>query len=159
MTGAATVVTAVTLGGAFAGVSTAFNRLQRRQLDEALRGVALSEAAEAPGNGFSFSDRPGPAANDVGPLTKYGVVYDERGAPLAATPPFDRDRPPASLRARPDHACFDFVFGPQRLRGCWRRCRATRESGCRWRRRATTSTATSASSFARRVAAGDLGAH
>lgn len=117
MTGAVAAVTALTLGGAFAGVSTTFNRLQRAQLDEALRSVAQAEALEAPGNGFSFSDGPGPAANDVGPLTKYGVVYDERGAPLGATPPFDRAPPRFEALRHPDHACFDFAFEQQRLRG------------------------------------------
>jgi two-component system heavy metal sensor histidine kinase CusS len=117
MTGWVSVVTALTLGGAFAGVSSTFNGLQRTQLDEALRSVAVAEAAEAPGHEFSFSDGPGPAANDVGPLTKYGVIYDEKGGPMGATPPFDRALPPAQVLRQPDHACFDFAFEQQRLRG------------------------------------------
>lgn len=117
MTRTVAVVTALTLGGAFAGVSTTFNGLQRTQLDDALRSIALSEAAEAPGNGFSFSDGPGPAANDVGPLTKYGVIYDERGVPLGATPPFDRAPPRLEALRHPVHACFDFTFEQQHLRG------------------------------------------
>jgi two-component system OmpR family sensor kinase len=113
----ATAVTALTLGGAFTVVASVFNRVQRTQLDEALLTVARDEAAEAPANGYRFSNRPGPAANDVGPLTKYGVIYDERGAAIAATEPFDPSPPRLSDLLRPPGRCFDFTFKDEHLRG------------------------------------------
>jgi two-component system OmpR family sensor kinase len=117
MTAAVTVVTGVTLGGAFAIVSYVFNSLQLEQLDAELIGVARREAAEAPAHGFRFSSRPGPSSADVRPLTTYGVIYDEASVPLALTEPFDRD-PPAlgSLRHRPNEP-FDFTYHDKPLRG------------------------------------------
>lgn len=109
------VVTSVALGGAFLAVSAAFNGLQRRQLDGSLWKVAENEAEEAASNGFTFSDRPGPPMNDIGPLTKYGVIYDRSGRVLSATPPFDRAPPLSNLRHRPGEA-FDLSFGKERLR-------------------------------------------
>jgi two-component system, OmpR family, sensor kinase len=113
----ATAVTALTLGGAFTVVASVFNRLQRTQLDEALLAVARNEATEAPANGYRFSNRPGPAANDVGPLTKYGVIYDEHGAAIAATEPFDPSPPRLADLLHPPGRCFDFTFSNEHLRG------------------------------------------
>lgn len=111
------VLTALALGVAFAAVSAAFNGLQRRQLDASLRAVADDEAAEAPRHGFSFSDRPGPAANDVGPLTKYGVIFEVTGEVLSATPPFDSHPPAlATLRHRLGEP-FDLRSGVDHMRG------------------------------------------
>ncbi len=117
MTAAVTVVTGVTLGGAFATVSYVFNSLQLEQLDTELIGVARREAAEAPAHGFRFGSRPGPGPHEVRPLTTYGVIYDEASAPIALTEPFDRE-PPAlgSLRQRPGEP-FDFQFDGKLLRG------------------------------------------
>lgn len=109
------VVTAVALGGAFSAVSAAFNDLQQRQLEGSLLKVAEGEAAEAASNGFTFSDRPGPPTNDIGPLTKYGVIYDESGKVLAATPPFDK-APPLSSLGHPHGEAFDISFGKELLR-------------------------------------------
>src|SRR5215216_7057087 len=110
------ILTALALGGAFTAVSEAFNGLQRRQLDASLRSVAAQEAQEAPAHHFSFSDRPGPAANDVGPLTKYGIIFDETGMLVSATPPFDVDPPSLrSLRSSVGHA-FDLWFGGSHFR-------------------------------------------
>jgi len=111
------LLTAIALGGAFAAVSGAFNRLQRTQLDTSLSSIALQEAREAPEHRFSFSERAGPAANDVGPLTKYGIIFDENGRVLSATPPFDA-RPFSlhSLRHPLDQA-FDLRFGEGHYRG------------------------------------------
>lgn len=111
------VLTALALGGAFAAVSAAFNRLQRTQLDASLVAVAIQEAREAPQHHFSFSDRPGPAANDVGPLTKYGVIYDQRGEVLSATPPFDRRAPALGSLKHAKGQAFDLWFEQSHLRG------------------------------------------
>lgn len=111
------VLTALALGVAFAAVSAAFNGLQRQQLDASLRAVAEDEAAEAPRHAFSFSERPGPAANDVGPLTKYGVIFDVSGKVLSATPPFDVNPPAlATLQHRLDEP-FDLHSGNDHMRG------------------------------------------
>lgn len=111
------VLTALALGGAFAAVSEAFNRLQRTQLDASLSSVAQQEAREAPLHHFSFSDGPGPAANDVGPLTKYGIIYDADGSVLSATPPFDQAPPSLASLRRPTGKAFDLWFRQSHLRG------------------------------------------
>jgi len=111
------VMTALAMGCAFAAVHSAFVGLQRRQLDEAILGIARAEAAEAPSSGFHFSDRPGPAANDVGPLAKYGIIYDERGAVLAVTSPFDRAPPARESFQSLANVPFDFRFDSEHLRG------------------------------------------
>ena len=93
---AISAITLVTLGGAFAVVSLSVNASQRRQLDLALAQEAREEAAEAAmlgGDELAISDRPGPAANDVGPLTKYGAIYGLAGEVLAQTPSW-RGHPP-----------------------------------------------------------------
>jgi len=111
------LLTLVTLGTAFVAISFALDRYQERELDVALVEVARSEAKEAPINGFSFSSRPGPAANDVGPLDKYGIIYDEQGIALSATQPFDVATPSlASLKA-PAGRPFNFTFSTRRFRG------------------------------------------
>jgi two-component system OmpR family sensor kinase len=97
---AITATTVVTLGGAFAAVSAAVNHTQERQLDNALLAEATEEAFEVSqlgGGKLAISDRPGPYANDVGPLTKYGAIYSLRDEVLAATPTFG----PASCRVPP----------------------------------------------------------
>jgi two-component system heavy metal sensor histidine kinase CusS len=110
------VVTGVTMGVGFAGVSAVFNRVQQNELDRALLDVARKEASEAPANGFSFDNRPGPAANDVGPLTQFGIIYDERETPLVATEPFERAPPPLSAVRHPFEQPFDYRFASKHLR-------------------------------------------
>src|SRR5690349_8977582 len=110
-------MTAVAIGCAFGAVRAAFVGLQRRQLEEALLAIARAEAAEAPSSNFHFSDRPGPAANDVGPLEKCGIIYDERGDVLAITAPFDRAPPARRSFQSPPNVPFDFRFDSQHLRG------------------------------------------
>ena len=110
------VLTAIALGGAFAAVSAAFNGLQRRQLDASLRSVAYQEAAEAPAHEFAFSEGPGPAANDVGPLTKYGIIFDRDGRVLSATAPFDVDPPSIGPYLKLKDKAFDLRFRGSHLR-------------------------------------------
>jgi two-component system heavy metal sensor histidine kinase CusS len=116
LVGTVLFVTAITMGAALATVSAVFNRAQRRELDSALQDVARAEGTEARANGYRFSARPGPAANDVGPLTKFGIIYDNIGHVIAATEPFDRSPPPlASIRHRLDKP-FDLRFMGKHLR-------------------------------------------
>jgi two-component system OmpR family sensor kinase len=112
------VITFATLLAGDAAISIWLDRYQQDQFDAALVQVARAEADEAPRNDFSFTTRPGPAANDVGPLDKYGVMFDESGAVLSLTPPFDR-APPPKLNELPNELdrCFDFAYGNSHLRG------------------------------------------
>lgn len=117
---AVSFVTAVTLGGAFAVVSTLVNRDQQQQLDQALRREALEEAREVAalgGHQLAISGRPGPAANDVGPLTKYGAIYDSDGTVQAATPTFSGQPPARTVLGTPKGHCFNLWFRGEHLRG------------------------------------------
>ncbi len=78
-------LTAVTMGCAFAAVWEYFVSSQRRQLDDALLVIARREANEAAGGQIEFTDAPGPTANAVGPLPKYGVLYGVSGVPISNT--------------------------------------------------------------------------
>jgi two-component system heavy metal sensor histidine kinase CusS len=98
-------------------VSAAFNHLQRTQLDSSLLAVAVQEAREAPEHRFSFSNGPGPAANDVGPLTKYGIIFDQNGRVLSATNPFDQHPPSLHSLKHADGQAFDLWFEHSHLRG------------------------------------------
>lgn len=117
MTAVVTVVTGVTLGGAFAIVSYVFNSLQLEQLDAELLVVARREATEAPAHGYRFGSRPGPSTPEVSPLTTYGVIYDEASTPVALTEPFDRDPPAFGSLPRKAGTPFDFAYHGKPFRG------------------------------------------
>jgi two-component system heavy metal sensor histidine kinase CusS len=118
--GAVTGVTVFTLGGAFATVSHLVNSDQQRQLDTALRKEAREEAREADRGGHGvellISDGPGPYANDIGPLTKYGVIFDGDGKVLSATETFNGRVPRAAILGHPLDECFDLWFRREHLR-------------------------------------------
>jgi signal transduction histidine kinase len=118
--GAVTGVTMLTLGGAFAVVSGLVNADQQRQLDVALRSEAHEEAAEsargANGERLLISDGPGPFANDIGPLTKYGVIFGADGRVLSSTETFHGHVPPLSLLQHGADVGFDFWFHREHLR-------------------------------------------
>ncbi|MFT3925372.1 MAG: HAMP domain-containing sensor histidine kinase [Myxococcales bacterium] len=113
----------VGLGGAFVAVWLSNTHLQERQLDQALLHEAREEAREvgmAGGTRLMISARPGPQANDVGPLTKYAALYAANGKVLAQTGSFEGDAPlrPESkaLRlARP----FNMWHRAEHLRAVW----------------------------------------
>lgn len=120
MLGAVMALTLLTLGGAFAAIALSVNRAQERQLDAALLAEAREEAAEIAsigGRRLTISDRPGPAANDVGPLTKYGAIYDDAGAVLAATPTWRHAPPRAAALPEENARPFDLYAGREHLRG------------------------------------------
>jgi two-component system heavy metal sensor histidine kinase CusS len=116
---ATSAITLVTLGGAFAAVSLSVNESQQRQLDLALAQEAREEAAEAAalgGDELAISSRPGPAANDVGPLTKYAALYAPDGAVIAQTASW-QGRPPALAELPPTGGdCFDLRADAEHLR-------------------------------------------
>lgn len=119
LVGAATALTVVTLGVAFFAVYVVVNRSQEQQLDAALLAEAREEAQEAAslgGDELAISDRPGPAANDVGPLTKYAAIYAESGAVLASTPTFRGEPPQLAALPAANGASFDLSFGGEHLR-------------------------------------------
>lgn len=117
LVGAVTAVTVLTLGGAFTAVSVTVNRSQERRLDRALRTQATEEAADVAARGEgAIEDRPGPAANDVGPLPKYGAVYSQGGALLAATASLGAAAPSLATVRHPLRAPFDHWLRRDHLR-------------------------------------------
>ena len=108
-------LTALTMGGAFGIVWERFVSSQRRQLDDALLAVARYEAADVLAGDIEFTDAPGPSANAVGPLPKYGVVYGLNGNPLSHTKNFTTL--PPMPRAIPYESGFDFEQEGVPLRG------------------------------------------
>ncbi len=120
MLGAVMALTLLTLGGAFTAIAFSVNRAQERQLDQALLAEAREEAAEIAsvgGRRLTISDRPGPAANDVGPLTKYGAIYGDDGAVIAATPTWRRSPPRAAALPGETAMPFDLYADREHLRG------------------------------------------
>jgi two-component system heavy metal sensor histidine kinase CusS len=113
-------MTFATLGVAFIAVSVAVNHAQQQRLDEALLTEAEQDAVRAvsqKGEKLVISDMPMPAANDVGPLTKYGAIYDRGGAVRARTPSFGTDVPALLSIERGPRVPFDFWHGREHLRG------------------------------------------
>lgn len=109
------VLTAGTMGAAFFLVWESFVASQRHQLDLALLGVAKREAAEAAEGALEFSDAPGPSANAVGPLPKYGVIYSADGRVLSSTGNFHIV---PSMPGRPSSEdAFDFEHEGHPMRG------------------------------------------
>jgi two-component system, OmpR family, sensor kinase len=117
---AVSAMTFATLGVAFVAVSLAVNHAQERRLDEALLAEAEHDAKQAllrDGEKLVIRDMPMPAANDVGPLTKYGVIYDRDGAVRARTSSFEDDVPALASVQRGPQKPFDFWHGREHLRG------------------------------------------
>ncbi len=115
------LLTVLTLGGAFGAVYVSVNRAQERQLDAALVAAARAEASllgSQADEALALSNRPGPAANQVGPFPTYAAVVDERGQRLAQSP---------TLRAIPGlpplpgrrEGVFDATLGEVSLRCLW----------------------------------------
>ena len=117
---AVTLMTLVTLGGAFAVISVTVNRSQERHFDHALLEEAATEAADLSRRGIDAlppSGRPGPTPNHVGPLPLYAALYDGGGKLLAATPSFSGRAPPLAHLPAARQRCFNFYTGATHLRG------------------------------------------
>ena len=110
-------LTAITMGAAFGTVWDRFVASQRRQLDDALLEVARREASEAATGSLDFTDGPGPSANAVGPLPKYGVIYTLTGRPISTTPNLTPGTVPPMPRLVPFEKGFDFDNEGQPMRG------------------------------------------
>jgi two-component system heavy metal sensor histidine kinase CusS len=113
-----TLATIVTLGVALFVVGRAVNASQQGQLDEALVGEARQEASEAAalgGDRLDVSDAPGPAADDIGHLTKYAAIYREHSL-VAATPTFRGKVPAFATIDHPLGQCFDSFVRREHVR-------------------------------------------
>ncbi len=108
------LLTAGTMGIAFFLVWETFVSSQRRQLDVALLDVARREADEARAGGLELTDAPGPSANAVGPLPKFGVLYSASGDVLSTTNNF-RVVPTVPSR-EPSEAAYDFEHDGRPMR-------------------------------------------
>lgn len=119
---AVSLVGALTLGGAFVAIWVAVNRSQERELDSALLPAAdeesrlLASTDEPGGPPPIISDRPGPAANDVGPLPKFVAVYWPDGHLASATRNFRGFAPAMRDEGQRDRRCFDRQIGGVKLR-------------------------------------------
>lgn len=118
-------LTLVSLGASFVAVWMSNTRLQERQLDQALLAEAREEAREvssAGGKDLMISARPGPQANDVGPLTKYAALYTGNGEIVAQTKSFEGGAPKRpSDRVLETERPFDLWHRSEHLRGVWAR--------------------------------------
>lgn len=117
---ATSTITLATLGVAFAAVAVTVNQSQERQLDQALVREAREEAAEAAalgGDELAISARPGPAANDVGPLTKYAVIFTANAGVIDQTPSWRGEPPARRDLPEPGAPCFDLWSAEEHLRG------------------------------------------
>jgi two-component system, OmpR family, sensor kinase len=115
--GAISAVNLATLAVAFVAIGELVDASQERQFDDALRRESLEEVAEIADSGgrrLRISPRAGPSPDDIGPLTKYAVLYAEDGAVLDVTESW-MGRPPAlsDLSAGIDN----LWFGDLHLRG------------------------------------------
>ncbi len=110
-------LTAATLGGAFGLVWLRFVNWQRGQLDRALLRLADEEARQIAAGSLAFTNAPGPSANAVGPLPKFGVIFARDGRPLATTPNLPLEQAPALPRHVPLSTGFDFQQSGKPRRG------------------------------------------
>jgi two-component system heavy metal sensor histidine kinase CusS len=116
---AASAVSLLTLGAALTAIYLSVNYAQQIQLDDALLAEAQEEASEAASQGgdkLVISNRPGPMANDVGPLTKYAAIYAPDGRVLASTPTFRGQPPPADAWSTSRNTPFDAWANGEHLR-------------------------------------------
>ncbi|CAN5895533.1 hypothetical protein BH11MYX4_BH11MYX4_67890 [soil metagenome] len=112
-------LTAVTVAAAFGTASFVVVRSEERQLDEALRAEAHLEAGELAGQrgAMRVNNRGGPAADDIGHLKKFAVVYQDDGRVIDITSTFARGAPPYESVTHPAGSAFDFWYGSDHLRG------------------------------------------
>ena len=112
-------LTAVTVTAAFGTASVIVERSEERQLDEALRAEAYLEAgdlSEQRGN-LRVNNRGGAAADDIGRLKKFAVIYGEDGHVVDITSTFASGAPPLVTVSHTPGAAFDFWYGAEHLRG------------------------------------------
>ena len=113
-------LTAVTVAAAFGTASFVVVRSEERQLDEALRAEAHLEASQLAAQRsqpMQVDERGGPAADDIGHLKKFAVVYTDDGHVIDITSTFTRGAPAFASVTHPTGSAFDFPYGGEMLRG------------------------------------------
>jgi two-component system heavy metal sensor histidine kinase CusS len=114
---ASSVVTLVTLSGAFSAVWLAYGAAQERQLDAALLAEVAQDAVDVPyANGASSGGRPVLRRGELGPITKYGAVYDSGGEAVTWTPNLEASRPRMDFIRHTFGAPFDVWWNNEHLR-------------------------------------------
>src|SRR5262249_23765301 len=93
---------------------------EERRVEVGVRKEAHEEASESARGGHGtqllISDGPGPFANDIGPLTKYGAIFAPGGSVLSSTETFHGHVPPLELLQHAPDECFDLWFHREHLR-------------------------------------------
>jgi two-component system heavy metal sensor histidine kinase CusS len=114
---ASSVVALVTLSGAFLAVWLAYSAGQERQLDGALLAEAHEDAVDASvAEGLSADGRPALRPGELGPITKYGAIYDSGDHALAWTANLEPARPRMDLIHHTVGAPFDTWWNNEHLR-------------------------------------------
>jgi two-component system, OmpR family, sensor kinase len=102
---------------AFCAVWIAYNATQERQLDAALAAEAEADAAEASyAEDALHGGAPVLRRGDLGPITKYGAIYDGSGQPLVWTSNLEPARPAWGRLAHALGAPFDLWWNNRHLR-------------------------------------------
>ncbi len=115
--GAIMLIVFLTLATAMLVVGARVNASQQRQFDDALRSEAWQETREIAdfgGQNLRITPRLGPSPDDVGPLTKYAVLYGPQGQVLDATAAWGDAVPQPEF---PPGTIDDFSHGEVHLRG------------------------------------------
>jgi two-component system heavy metal sensor histidine kinase CusS len=111
------VVALVTLSGAFSAVWLAYSAGQERQLDGALLAEADEDALDASvAQGPSAEGRPALRRGELGPITKYGAIYDSGAQALVWTANLEQARPRMDLLHHTVGAPFDIWWNNEHLR-------------------------------------------
>jgi|HubBroStandDraft_1064217.scaffolds.fasta_scaffold06659_4 two-component system OmpR family sensor kinase len=114
---ASSVVALATLSVSFSAVWLAYGVAQARQLDAALLAEAAEDALDASSaNGLAAGGRPVLRRGELGPITKYGAVYDSAGQPMAWTSNLEASRPRMEFIRHTFGAPFDVWWNNEHLR-------------------------------------------
>jgi two-component system, OmpR family, sensor kinase len=116
---ASSVVSLVALSGASSAVWLAYNAAQERQLDAILLPEAARDAVDASQTEAPSGGRLTLRHHELGPITKYGAIYDSSGAPLLWTSNLEPARPRMDFIRHPLGVPFDWWWNNEHLRGVW----------------------------------------
>lgn len=115
--GAIALVNLVTLGAAFVGVSLLVDANEQQRFDDVLHREAIEEANEIANTGgerLQISPRLRPNPDDVGPWTKFALLYTDQGEVLDVTAQLRGDPPALDELASP---VGDLEVDGEQLRG------------------------------------------
>jgi two-component system OmpR family sensor kinase len=115
---ASSAVSLLALSGAFSAVWLVYNATQERQLDAVLLGETTKEAVEASHTEAPlYGGRLELRHDELGPITKYGALYNSSGTALVWTPNLERARPRMDLVRHAPGVPFDQWWNNEHLRG------------------------------------------